>query len=728
MRNLNVVAVYRAAGVIGFCFVVSCIVGCAKKEASVAVPQLLPEYTLFFDWVPNQEQTWNRFKGSAAYKFYGHPDTVRVVTLAEEQLVAALKPTFEKYPAVQELYQLLKQTVFELYEADRGESFFALIRVLPATKDSIHLVGGIRPRPEDLPKLRRIVAAFEEYYKKHIVALPLVKKLEDFFEVSKDSHKGTMYRRVRLAIGEHEHSFCFAEAKGWYLYSVSESALKQFLDALAQANLRPKPSLADREEFRQYVNSASMPDRITFGNGEKGIIQLANFFENLWPKAVQGEPETESDEMREAFLRSIQSQKNIAGYSGTGVALTRIKEGGIEDLTYNHFLSDTAWKANRVLIPSRISLETLNMTRSDTLIYGAITLDVAEYFKMLKKFYEHDPVVKDGIEQLETKVTQDVNLDLYENILEPLGPEMAFALDWPDSSLYPLPSLWIQIKDSAAFQPAAEQLLKFLRETPTGMYAEKKETQHAEHTLLTYRIPMMVGLAPTLVIGPKGMGFFPDDTAARRYLGGGVPEIETLQSAPQFEAFIRDVFQKSDYPAGLFFVDTARLAQRTYSALAPMVMMAGGSLFSEKTKEFFRKNPLPREISFAETLGQWTVLKEVDEGRRAISAKSQSPVGMAFVPLIYGLGAGLVIYAVPYLDETFLSLADNFHAAVFGLSSTTASTSAETSENSSLSSAPEIPSSLGNEVSADSTSEPLSEAPQVEASQDENKREENPLE
>jgi hypothetical protein len=200
------------------------------------------------------------------------------------------------------------------------------------------------------------------------------------------------------------------------------------------------------------------------------------------------------------------------------------------------------------------------------------------------------------------------------------------------------------------------------------MYANKKETQHQDHTLITYEIPMFIGYTPTFVAGPKGIGIFPHPEAAHRFLDGTVKENDTLRASATFNAKVLTPLRSLKKANIAIYTHTARTAQRAFTALVPTIMMIGGSLFPEKTKDFFRNHPPPKDIRFTEALGEWTMLYYADDKNEdTYHLTSQSPVGTPIIPLKVGLLCGIAIHASPYIQEPILHLADYLHAILHDL-------------------------------------------------------------
>ncbi len=639
------------------------ITGCAKKESPI-LPALIPDSVLTFIWIPDNSATKERLSTTSYHSLYTHPDSIRLFQLAHEQLQKALQPTFTKYPATKELHTLLTETIPALYNADNGESFFAITAIQPATQDGIHIIGGIRPKANDTSALKEIFTRIQEYYQKHIASLPILQKTGNHLTHGTATHDGTPYQWIEIKIDTFSLRFCLATHKDWYLYSISEAPLKQFIDALNGKNI-PTASIASHPIIKQKLNTKPLPECLAFYDNSKIIPLFVDYCLNLLPTFPSS-----IEENKEAFqfflTKSLKEQKHYAQYTATSISDTRIENNQIRDHTTSFGMSETVKQTYKQLTAPPLKLDTLALTHPTTLIYAAFTADFVSLYDFLKKLYSIDPILADAFNQID-RLPQKINLDLEKNILAPLGPECAFALDWPESSIYPHLSLWIQTKDPAAFKPTADLLLNALRESPTGMYANKKETQHQDHTLIAYEIPMIIGYTPTLVAGPKGVGIFPHPEAAHRFLDGSAKENETLRASATFNAQVLAPLQSLKKVNTAAYAHPARIAQRAYTALAPTIMMAGGALFPEKTKDFFRSHPLPKDIQFTEALGEWTMLYYADDKNEdTYHFTSQSPVGIPIIPLYAGLLCGIVIHASPYIEEPMLHFADYLHAILHG--------------------------------------------------------------
>jgi hypothetical protein len=637
--------------------------GCSRKE-SPPLPTLIPDSVLSFIWVPDNSATKERLSTTSYSALYTHPDSVRLFQLAHEQFQKALQPTFTKYPATKELHTLLTDAIPALYNADNGESFLAVTAIQPATQDGIHLIGGLRPKAKDILALQEIFTRFLEYYQKHIALLPILQKTGNHITQGTATHDGTSYQWIEIKIDTFSLRFCLATHKGWYLYSISEAPLKQFIDALNGKNI-PTASIASHPIIKQKLNTKPLPECLAYYNNSKIIPLFVDYCLNLLPIPSKNLENEES--FQSQLAKSLKEQKHYAQYTATSINDTRIENNQIRDHTTSFGMSEAVKQAYKQFTASPLKLDTLTLTQPTTLVYAAFSADFVSLYDFLKKLYSIDPTLADAFDQID-RLPQKVNLDLEKNILAPLGPECAFALDWPESSIYPHLSLWIQTKDPEAFKPTADLLLNALRESPTGMYANKKETQHQNHTLIAYEIPMFIGYTPTLVAGPKGIGIFPHPEAAHRFLDGSAKENETLRASATFNAHVLAPLQSLKKVNTAACAHTARIAQRAYTALAPTIMMAGGTLFPEKTKDFFRSHPLPKDIQFTEALGEWTMLYYADDKNEdTYHFTSQSPVGMPIIPLYAGLLCGIVIHASPYIQDPILDFADHMYAILHGL-------------------------------------------------------------
>ncbi len=636
------------------------ITGCAKKESPI-LPALIPDSVLTFIWIPDNSATKERLSTTSYHSLYTHPDSIRLFQLAHEQLQKALQPTFTKYPATKELHTLLTETIPALYNADNGERFLAVTAIQPATQDGIHLIGGFRPKANDTPALKEIFARLQEYYQKHIAPLPILQKTDNHLTHGVATHDGTPYQWTEIKIDTFSLRICLAKHKNWYLYSISEAPLKQLIDALNGKNI-PTASIASHPIIKQKLNTKPLPESIAYYDNSKIMPLFVDYCLNLLPTSPSSIEENK--EAFQSFLtKSLKEQKHYAQFMATDITTSRIEN----KLIHDHNITTTAHNQNateiyRQLTAYPLKLDTLTLTHPDTLIYAAFTADFVFLYNFIKQIYSIDPTLADAFEQID-QLPQKINLDLEKNILAPLGPECALTLDWPESSIYPHLSFWIQTKDPTAFKPTADLLINALREFSTGMYANKKETQHKDHTLIAYEIPMIIGYTPTLVLGPKGIGIFPHPESAHRFLDGSAKENETLSASATFNAQVLVPLQSLKKVNTAAYAHTARITQRAYTALAPSIMMAGGALFPEKTKDFFRSHPLPKDIQFTEALGEWTMLYYADDKNEdTYHFTSQSPVGMPIIPLYAGLLCGIVIHASPYIEEPMLHFADYLHA------------------------------------------------------------------
>lgn len=637
--------------------IVIILAGCAKKEKPT-IPELIPDSVLGFIWIPDESATRERLATTPYHTLIIHPDSLRLFNLAHERLQKALQPTFEKYPATKELHALLIEALPALYRANNGESFQALTAIQPATQDGIQLIGGLRPKGNGIQALQETFAKFKAYYEKHIATLPFLQENNNAITQGTSSHEGTAYQWLEIKIDAFSIRLCMAQYKDWYLYSISEAPLKAFIDAL-NGNPLTSPAIASHAALKEKLTQKPLPESIAYVDNSRLITTMVDYIINLLPAAN----ESDAESFIASIKKALNDQKHYAQYNTTDLSITRIEN----NLIHDHFTSiaadEEAGKMRQAIMAHPLKLETLPLTQPDSLIYGACTADIVALYDLFKKLYSTDPNLSDAMNQLE-QLPETVNLNLRKNILAPLGPEIGLALDWSESSIYPHLSIWIQIHDYEAFKPTAEAILTALREASTGMYAEKKETQHKDHTLITYNIPMVIGYTPTLVIGPKGIGLFPRLEAGQQFLDGSKKENETLSASPLFTTRIIDSVQ-SFKTNTIGYAHVSRLAQRAYSALAPWIMMAGGVIFPEEIKSFFRANPLPKDIRFTESLGEWTFLYYPDDKQEnTYHFSSQSPVGIPIIPLYASFLCGVVIYASPYLEEPILHFADSLHAVL----------------------------------------------------------------
>jgi hypothetical protein len=551
------------------------------------VARYLPADTLFLARIPNPPATWLKYDQSNLKKVlesdeikgvFGYLTFLFTRELKEKQLSEEVKRW-------QEIAGLLG-------EAFNGEAFIAFPQAGWTKANPVNVLAGMKPTL-NAPK-------FEEFIQKTIAEF---KKIWPELQAGSGQAGGVTYEWAEIQPGQPR--ICYAKIKGWYVVSVGESAVQDFLNRVA-GSVPLETSLEKNEAYHQVLRQ--------LGGKVDGYAYINT---GLVLKGLVGLMAKEYPAQQTDLMMLV---KQYAGLNVVGAGATF--EG--VDLK-DHWV--VAWpKAQRPPTGAYEVCEykTLSATSKDTLIYSGQNLDwTAMYDYLLKSYQEGQPQMAQMLNSLEARAAL-VGLDLKKNVLGPLGPELSFQLDWPAEAPFPSGGMMVEIKNRPDFEPTAEWLIRSGK-LAAAAYGGAAQSAIDKNVLLTIKIPTMPAWSPTLVVGEKYLGLFATETGAKRLVVPPAP-IETL---PYDDTFKLLAESRQSGSCSMIYCHTPRLVQKTYAATKPFLPLFLANL---KEKNPLKGRPLPEALTFIDWAGPTLLVTRSSDDW--IEAEAISGVGNQFVPLV----------------------------------------------------------------------------------------------
>jgi hypothetical protein len=584
-----------------------------KKSAETPIVSSLPADIILYAHIPDGTASYNRYQQSNLKKVVESPELKFlkswVLSLGESKLNPSQKEGIDK---TQELVDLLARNL-------DGESFVAVMPIdLKNFKGDglkeLPVVLGLRPK-EGKAGLNALIGKFKEL---------LGKELEDAPR-GNGEHGGINYTWIDCP---REVRICQGHVGDWEVTTLSEPTLHMFIDRY-QKKIN-SPSLADSAPYQTLRSRlGAEEDAFAYVNFQSAfeMVRLA-----LSDAAIPQE-----------MLTKMLDQSRFLSAVGLSV---RFRQNQIEDTLVALAPKATRPDLGRNYDPC--AYQTMQFTSAETLVYFAQNLDAHKQYDYLLKTYQD--TAPESYKSL-TKFNETVastGLDLNRNLLDAIGPEVGFALEWPRESPLPEAGLFVEIAHPDDFKPVMDLLVKNVEPltestndkegkpiSPVGMLID---SQMGPYQLKTFKFTKSIPLSPTVATGNNFFALFLTETGAHRALEK--QDGSTVKDSPGYKTSGASLGRTSSF----IFVDMSRLTDRLYEAAKPYYGMA--LAFSPDLQATLKNFRLPASLGFTQPMGSWTLSTQVDD--EAFTMHSQSGIGTPIFPfmLLGGTAAALTKPAV----------------------------------------------------------------------------------
>ncbi|MBI4023387.1 MAG: hypothetical protein HY360_00295 [Verrucomicrobia bacterium] len=582
-----------------------------RKLSKRPIAECLPANTLFFATLRNATATLLKYQTSHLKEVLESKEVKDLEALIGEKLSSSPKRPLSAQDQTE-----LKALGASFVKSLSGESFLAVTKVDPgASTNPCEMVFGVRSVQGAGP--------FDDF----------VARLKQFV-----ARKGKAPQTSQEKKGKYSYEWwepvpnkirvCFAKVDDWAIVSLGEPSLHDFMDRYAHStaaadSLKQRPSFQD---IQKRLGSDS--DVFAFVNLEEIAGKLFGFIEK--------QPVANSKQTA-AMLR--ESYKPFVAF-GMGA---RFAGRDITDRWVVLAPKDKRPDLGASYQPC--AYQTLAFTSSDTLLYGAQNMDWRKQFDNLRGVYRHGaPQVAQVLDQVNANLAK-MGLDLNKNILDALGPEISFQLDWPAQADIPEVVLLVQIGKKDDFKPTAAFLTQLIKSKGGPGVSETKLEQN---DLLTLAIPPVPQISPTLLLNDHFMGVFLTQDGARRILTK--PATNTLSADVAFQGLTAN---RKNGSSALCYANTPRLIHKTYAAVKSALPKYAARL--PPLQKALGNSSLPDKLSFAEACGPWLMVTKVDD--QAFETESISGVGNLILPVSFAGGMAAAIGTPAFMKARTTAMA-----------------------------------------------------------------------
>ena len=390
--------------------------------------ELLPAETLLFLDIPNTASSRQRFAGTALGKIWAEPEVQAFI----EQPLRTFRQTWEQNSEG----RTIVQNILRMLATARGEAFLACTDVSISPGLNVTLIAGFDPgdqRKQAEQALERLMIQCRIEYPNAVLE-------ERKFE-SETYQVWSPSKKVKIA---------FARVGNFFLFSRGEEPLQQ---AILRAQGKRKDRLAGAPSFAARRTQSVGSDALMFLNLQ---------------------PLVERIKLLASFQPGLREQIDSMLPFQTLLGASSFKDGGIEDHLWTVI---PGARQNQLSTFQKCDRSSLKATSADAILYATINLDLSKWYGDLKKRLgpNGDAILNETLAKaLGPSPMRGIQLD--EDILGLMGPELTFLLEWNESSGI-APSLIVQTHDAAKSRAAVEKLFVMLE--PKWLEALKKEGAHS---------------------------------------------------------------------------------------------------------------------------------------------------------------------------------------------------------------------------------------------------------
>jgi len=403
---------------------------------------LVPSDTLVFVQV--------RDSRSARYNFVRSP----ALALWKEPQVQALlaQPLQSVQDAVGDQYaRRLSRSLDQILLAPQGETFLAVTHLsLPLVQPGIVVGADMRG---NLFKAKLAVLNLEFSLRRYNKGASVLQSRR---------YQGVRYKawRVRPAT-----TICYTFFRSMVIVTVGEESMREVIGHFQHGNAPQVDTLAGSADYQNFC--AALPtegDAVAYLNPSPVLRRLGPMLFLSPPLAAALQP--------------------VTNIEGAGLSL-RFTTNAVHETQVTQFRSGAHEP------PPPNTRQSLRFTQPTTLAYAVRSVDCeAAYVRLVQLISASGrPRWNLRVAVLEHTLRQK-NVDLYDDVLAKLGPEIAVVANWRESAELPDAALVVQVADSPELREALGILLKVLKKRTLGTDEQSpwEELIHRGHLLHIARL------------------------------------------------------------------------------------------------------------------------------------------------------------------------------------------------------------------------------------------------
>ena len=573
----------------------------------------LPADTLYYFEIPDGTRTYLRYQQSQLKQIADDPQAQGLVGAAFSVLDGALHKLDPQVAAH------LRQAAVEGLQAMGGSSFVALTRLdPPAAKDAppaeiakgIGLIAGFHASPDKGRHVEAFFSELEAAAGDHLKNHP----------VQTAAHGDLSYTYREAGNGLR---LCRARWKDWDLVSLGEQPLFDFIDHASAAGAGAGgPSLRETPDYQALASQCDpQADTLFYANIGRAFDLERQWFTLFMPAGMG------NGSGLDAVFKNLRFMHATAGTMSLG-------KNGVEE--HCVVLAPLAERGEMASQFQPIPLKSARFTSPSTVFYLAQNIDAEATYNQQRETFQAvqaqtaptqsgAPAAPNPYDTIEGGLKSQ-GLDLHENFLKAVGPELAWVVDWPEGQKIPDLLLVWALRDPDKFSLLYDKLTKQL--TPLLAMAGTSETfTVGSFSALSVAPKQLSSISPTLFKGSDFWGFSLTAAGAKRLLADGNPalSLDTLAGPG-----------KADGAYLLAYAKVGEVLQRGYAAGKPALAKYLAADPARSSWANLSTN-LPADLTVAPLLGEFR-FRAGSKGDFLIS-DSASPTGS--VVLLAGLAAAV---------------------------------------------------------------------------------------
>ncbi len=594
-----------------------------QRVAGTKAPQspavFLPPDTLFYAEVPNGASTYLRYRNSKAAALWQDEQWQGVlaalgaiITEESQALSGADAQTMEERLAI------ATQLAQAVGRCMGGTSFVAVTGFTAEPEVSVQLVAGFHGAPDEGLSVDRMVDRIKE-----IAGDKLAGRETGTAEI-----EGVAVEWLRLGKDGQGIKLFRARWEKWDLFAIDEDALADFLRSVMQG--RADGGLAASPAYQDVWKKIDESPDAWFYADSSAFMDI--YFDMISRFAGGGEAGGETSAMMDVLKKKMNYMHSI-------LWTVRVEQESLRDRIVAYSPRDKLPDLGRTYDP--VALQALRFTGPDTLLFTSQSFDVAKnYAYQMEMQKEMLQALRENSEQEEGAEEMDpfamiegqvamMGLDLHKNIINPLGPELAIVLDWPEAAPFPELLIVLEVSDEQAFRPSYQKLVETsaMLAMMGGHYEEKQVAGYDTLQISIASVPM---LSPTVFLGKGMFGIGLTAAGTEAALAGANPLKAEVVAPPTPGVGVG--------PSAVAYVRTDVLMERGYGALIGLMPMAATWLGGT---DGLPEN-MPETLTFTDKIGV-TRAATFYEGDYTLSQIETSGTN-AVVPMAVGMALGMYHY------------------------------------------------------------------------------------
>ncbi len=406
---------------------------------------------------------------------------------------------------------------------------------------------------------------------------------------------------------------CVARVKGWIVTCWGEASLQDWVERFRKQSTTS--SLAQDLGYRKSLARV--------GDDPMALVYINyhSVMELLQKQVAKSNPAVGD------YLA-----KKVDTLGGAAIA-TRFENGEIVDRF--SFLIPRPAQVDSGIGVDPCPFETLKFTGPETRFYWASSINWKQYYKHLKEqpgpsSYRHEtsnPMANALLNFLQTW-ERGTSLDVQQNIVNALGPEISVQAEWSPEATYPEVGLFVKLDKPDDFKPTIAAMIESVRKT-YATSAVIKELNSNGRNFAALEFVQSAPITPTITEDGPYLGVFLTENQAVR----SFQRDETGGLAHRAE-FNRQVGDRRKGASQIIFLDSPSLLDHAYRTATPYLSLAG--MFNKDLAAMLKGRDLPADLTWLAPMGTWSCVITPDE--EGIQGYSVSGIGNQGIVLAGALG------------------------------------------------------------------------------------------